>query len=187
MYEPPKLTEDDGYEALRGHVVDKALAARKKHGPLADEQAVRALLADKDVVRFPTTLTFDAGRLRPGEFAYAAPNGLRPADGFTLSVHPHFEHRPEALALLVAYHIPTINYLDVVTNREAELYGAALLGLSVDAYYARLCTLADELGGPAIPEPELPVAEVPAMHSCSCGAGAGSCGGGLTGRPLPES
>ena len=123
MYEPPKLTEDDGYEALRGHVVDKALAARKKHGPALDAAAVLRLLADKEVVRFPTTLAFDASRLQPGEFAFAAANGLRPAEGFTLFVHPHFEHRPEALPLLVAYHIPTINYLDVVTNRESELFG----------------------------------------------------------------
>lgn len=178
MYEPPKLTVDDGYEALRGHVVDKALAARRKHGSLADERAVRALLADKDVVRFPTTLAFDASRLQPGEFAFAASNGLRPADGFTLFVHPHFEHRPEALPLLVAYHIPTINYLDVVTNREAELYGAALLGLTVEDYYARLCALADELGGPSIPEPELPVHEAAATQRCACGSSVGGCGGG---------
>jgi len=176
MYEPPKLTVDDGYEALRGHVVDKAIAARKKHGPLEDERAVRALLADKDVVRFPTTLAFDASRLQPGEFAFAASNGPRPADGFTLFVHPHFEQRPEALPLLVAYHVPSINYLDVVTNREAELYGAALLGLTVEDYYTRLCALADELGGPVIPEPELPVASASTSHACSCGKG-GGCGG----------
>jgi len=174
----PELSENDGYEALRGHVVEKALAARRKHGPEIDAASLARLLADKEVVRFPTTLAFDASRLQPGEFAYAAANGLRPSAGFTLCVHPHFEHRPEALPLLVAYHIPTINYLDVVTNREAELFGAALLGLPVEDYYARLCALADELGGPVIPEPERPEPEpapAAAAHQCACGK-SGGCG-----------
>ncbi|MSR63914.1 MAG: hypothetical protein EXS08_15925 [Planctomycetes bacterium] len=164
----PKLTEEDGYEALRGHVVDKALAARRKYGPELDAAAILRLLADREVVRFPTELAFDASLLQDGEFAWAMPKGEHPSDGFTLIVHSRFEHRPEALPYLVAYHIPTINYLDVVTNREAELYGAALLGLEVDEYYRRLCALADEL------EQAPPVAPEPAAHRCNCGAG--GCG-----------
>ena len=62
-------------------------------------------------------------------------------------MHPLFENRPDDLPLLVAYHVPSINYLDVATHVEAELFGAALLGLSVDDYYARLCELADSIPG----------------------------------------
>jgi len=163
----PELTEEAGYEALRGHVVDKALAARRKYGPQIDAAAVRRLLEDREVVRFPTELAFDASRLQPGEFAWACPKGEHPSEGFTLFVHPRFERRPEALPYLVAYHVPSINYLDVVTSREAELFGAALLGLELDEYYRRLCALADELEH-APPAPE------PSAHRCGCGAG--GCG-----------
>jgi hypothetical protein len=128
-------------------------------------------------VRFPTALAFDAARLQPGEFAWAAPRGERPAQGFTLFVHPHFEQRPEALPALIAYHVPSINYLDVVTGREAELFGAALLGLEIDDYYQRICALADELGAPAeaTTVPEQALEEPAAAASCGCGR-PGGCG-----------
>jgi len=144
-----RLTVDDGYEALRAHVVDRALAARAKYGPTIDAEAIQRLLADPEVVRFPTTLVFDSTHLLAGEFACLLPRGAHPKDGFTLAVHPHFAAEPEALPYLVAYHIPSINYLDVVTNREAELFGAALLGLEVEEYYQRVCAWADRIASSA--------------------------------------
>jgi hypothetical protein len=165
-----QLTEEDGYEALRGHVIDKAVAARRRHGPVIDAGAILRVLSDPEIVRFPTELVFASSALLPGEFACPLPKGEHPKQGFTLAVHELFANQPEALPYLVAYHIPSINYLDVVTNREAELFGAALLGLEVDEYYRRLCALADQLpGGHAVTPP-------PASHSCACGS-SGGCGG----------
>lgn len=164
-----ELTEEDGYEALRAHVVEKALAARRRHGPSIDAEAIRRLLQDPEVVRFPTELVFGSSALLPGEFACPLPKGEHPGDGFTLVVHELFANQPEALPYLVAYHIPAINYLDVVTNREAELFGAALLGLEVDEYYRRVCALADQLPGAH------PAAPAPASHTCACGS-TGGCG-----------
>jgi len=168
------LTEADGYEALRAHLVQKALAARARHGPEIDAAAIRRVLADPEVVRFPTEIAFSSSALLPGEFACPLPKGEHPKDGFTLAVHELFATRPDALPYLVAYHIPSINYLDVVTNREAELFGAALLGLEVDEYYRRVCALADELPARA---PTMPVFHepAPAAHSCACGK-TGGCG-----------
>jgi hypothetical protein len=140
-----KPTEADGKQALRDHVIDKALSARARHGGAVDYPAVLRLLEDREAVRYPTAVAFDAAPLQPGEFAYAEPLGSHPAAGFRLCIHPHFESREEALPLLIAYHIVRINYGDVATREEAELYGAALLGLEVDDYYARLCRLAAEL------------------------------------------
>ncbi len=48
--------------------------------------------------------------------------------------------------LLIAYHIPVINYGTIVEALDAELFGATLLGLEVEAYYQALCELADALG-----------------------------------------
>ena len=66
------------------------------------------------------------------------------------SMHPHFAEpqrcNPDSWS---AYHVVSINYLDVATHEEAELFGAALHGLEIDDYYERVCTLADELGAPS--------------------------------------
>ncbi len=145
----PDLSEEAGQEALRGHVADKALAARERHGPVVDFAAIERLLADPECVRFPTTISFDEAQLRPGEFAWPSPVSGNPKEGFTLFVHPMFKERLDVLPLICAYHVVAINYLDVATNVEAELYGATLLGLPVDEYYERRCELSDELPLPA--------------------------------------
>lgn len=105
------------------------------------------ILGDPEFVRFPVGVRFDDEALLNGEFAYAAALGKRPSEGFCLFVHPCFEAREEVLPLLVAYHVPAINYLDIATNKEAELFGATLLGMRVDDYYEQLCDLADSMPG----------------------------------------
>lgn len=163
------LTEEDGYEALRGHVAERAFLAREKHGPTIDLEVMRQILADPEVMRFPTVLRFDAEELISGEFAWAAPLGDKPSDGFAIVVHPQFEKRLDVLPLLIAYHIVSVNYLDVVTHVEAELFGATLLGLTTDEYYERLCKFADELPGP---KPNFtPVVETSGSCGSSCGCG----------------
>ena len=167
----PMLTEEDGYEALKGHAVDKALLARSRYGPIFDEPSMSKLLADPEVVRFPTVLKFDADSLMPGEFAWARALGESPSDGFALIVHPHFEGHWDVLPMLIAYHIVSINYLDVATQDEAEIFGAALFGLEVIDYYNQLCALADSIPGTALPA-EVTAPATPAATSC----GSGSCG-----------
>ncbi|MFT7668721.1 MAG: hydroxylamine dehydrogenase [Planctomycetota bacterium] len=63
----------------------------------------------------------------------------------TYWVHEKFQARPEALLRLVAYHIPSVNYSDLVASEEAELFGASLLGMALDDYYSEICLLADEV------------------------------------------
>ena len=137
--------QPDAETAFAAHLKAKAAAARLKHGPTIDAAAMKRLLADRAVVRWPAEVCFDAGPLRAGEFAHAQPRGFHPSDGFWLFVHPHFEQRPDDLPLLVAYHIPSINYGSIVEARHAELYGATLLGLDVETYYQALCALADSM------------------------------------------
>ena len=179
------LTEEDGYDALRGHVAERAHLAREKYGPEVDSDAIRRMLADPEVMRFPTVLMFDEDLLIEGEFAWARPLGDRPSDGFALVVHPSFEERPDVLPLLIAYHIVSINYLDVVTHVEAELFGATLLGLETDDYYSRLCALADELPGAEehaarralVAQAEAQEVFADAQPSSGCGSSCG-CGAG---------
>jgi len=179
------LDEGDGYRALREHVVERARLARSRYGPAIDAQTMEKILQDPDVVRFPTRIVFDAEALVPGEFAFARPVGKSARDGFEICIHTHFEDRPELIPLLAAYHVPSINYLDVATRHEAELFGAALLGLDVEDYYTKLCELADAIPGPKGPEfteeigkllqPD--VEPTPAADAGCCGSGSGHGGG----------
>ena len=138
MSSKPELTEEAGYEALRAHLLDRALLARHRYGPGIDQTAILHILQDRDVVRFPTVLRFGTESLYAGEFAHALPLGDAPTDGFALVVHPHFRERPDDIGLLAAYHLVSINYLDVATHEEAELFGAALHGIETDEYYERV-------------------------------------------------
>ncbi len=144
---PPKVTAEDGLRALRDHVVDTARRARQRYGGRIDYATIRRMLGDEQVVRYPVDLRFDADPLEPGEFAYVEPLGTHPAQGFVLYVHPRFRDREELLPLLIAYHLVRVNYGQVATHEEAELFGSTLLGLDRDAYYQKLCDAADEIWG----------------------------------------
>lgn len=138
-------TEHDGLIALRDHLLAKAAEARGRTGGPIDGPGMLRLLEDRAVVRYPTGVRFDAGSLQPGEFAHAEPLGEHPRDGFCITVHPVFERRPEAWPFLLAYHIPPINYGDIASAEDCELFGAALLGLDQETYYQALCGLADSI------------------------------------------
>ena len=138
--------EQEGRDALRGHAAASAHDARAHCGGRVDADAIVRLLDNRRFVRHPVGIRFDASGLEPGEFAFPMPLGEHPSGGFCLFIHPQFEQRPETWPLLISYHIPSINYGDIVTHEEAELYGSTLLGMDIDAYYQSLCALADELG-----------------------------------------
>jgi hypothetical protein len=138
-------TVEDGQQALRDHVREKAMAARLKYGLYIDAETILDMLDDREVVRYPTGVRFDAAPLQPGEFAVAEPLGARPEHGYALFIHPWFQEQPEVWPLLIAYHVVDINYGEIATAAEAELYGATLLGLEIEAYYEALCELADSI------------------------------------------
>jgi hypothetical protein len=139
------LTEHDGRAALRDHVEQKAMDARLSHGLYIDAEQMMRILDDRTVVRYPVGVRFDAAPLEPGEFAFPAPLGDSPAAGYCLFIHPRFEDQPDTWPLLIAYHIPSINYGEIVAHEDAELFGATLLGLEPAEYYRALCELTDSI------------------------------------------
>ncbi len=140
-----KAVAEQAKQAFHEHLVEKATAARFKYGLYIDTDAVLKMLDDETVVRYPTTLVFDASPLQPHEFAYPQPLGFHASDGYALCIHPYFRPQREIWPLLIAYHIPVVNYGNIVEPTEAELYGATLLGIDVEAYYHGLCELADAM------------------------------------------
>lgn len=133
----------DGGQSLREHLLAKAAEARALCGTPVTPAAILGLLGNRAAVRHPVGVRFDAEPLRGGEFACLEPLGPRPSDGYCLFVHPAFEHQDWLLPLLIAYHIPSVNYGPVVTHVEADLYGAALTGMDREEYYRALCMAAD--------------------------------------------
>ncbi|MDP1662458.1 MAG: hypothetical protein Q8L55_11150 [Phycisphaerales bacterium] len=145
----PVPTAEEGKQSLRDHVVRKAMDARHQRGGQIDRAGMMRLLEDRAVVRYPLGVRFDAGPLRPGEFACLESLGERPTDGFCLYVHPVFENVDELIPLLIAYYIPSVNYGEVASHIESELFGSTLLGIEVEEYYTILCSVADTVAGNA--------------------------------------
>lgn len=138
-------TEADGRLALREHIVSKAAEARLRYGLYIDTEAILRMLDDRKVVRFPVGVRFDAGPLEPGEPAFPMPLGEHPGEGYCLFVHPALQGELELLPLVIAYYLAAINYGEIVTHEEAELFGATLLGLETDSYYQAMCEITDGL------------------------------------------
>jgi hypothetical protein len=138
-----RLGEEDARRALREHIIAKAHEARAKHGPVIDRAALVRLLRDPAVTRWPTELRFDAAPLRPGEFGFASPVDGSRSNEWAITLHPRFDPDAEAVPLLAAYHIVSINYGEIASHEEAEEYGSILCGLDREEYYRRVCALAD--------------------------------------------
>lgn len=133
-------------DSLRDHVFEQAVFAHRKHGPVAHDN-LEALLRDPDCVRYPTRLVYEYGEMAPHQFAEP---DLDPRDpqghGRVIYLRPVLRRRPDWVVLAVAYILPAVNYGSVVTDDHCLLYGATLLGLTVDEFYTRICALADWVG-----------------------------------------
>jgi hypothetical protein len=139
------LPPDGARQSLAAHVAARGMEIRAKFGPRIGLPDLRRILADRDCVRYPCELVFNAGPLRAGEAAHPVPKGERPEDGFTLCVHPHFSADPDCVPVLALYQLVLVNYGVFASPQDAENFGAAVLGISRDQYYSRLCALADEI------------------------------------------
>ena len=140
MDEPIDFSEEHARQVLRDHITMIAKRSVEKHGHATTMEVLEKVLADRDVIRRATAWCFDNDMLEAGEFAMAIAKG----DSYVIAVHDLFKDEPEALPILIAYHLATVNYGEHVTEAgEAELFGASLLGMVVDAYYEKVCALVD--------------------------------------------
>ena len=96
-------TEQDGYAALRGHLVGRADACREKYAIEGDHLSWKTLLEifeDRDIVRFPVEVVFTNEGLMKGEFAIPRPKGDKATEGFQLLIRPCFQTDEDALVAL---------------------------------------------------------------------------------------
>ena len=140
-----RLNAQDAERALGDHAHDKGLAIQAAYGPRLSWESLLSLLGDRECVRYPCKIQFDSTQLQAGEFAYPQPLGDQPEDGFVIQVHEHFENRKDDVPALVLYQLVAVNYGKFASDSDAERFGAAALGMEVDAYYDYICRLADEI------------------------------------------
>lgn len=141
-----QLTADDARQSLSAHVAIKGAEIAVKYGPHIGWKELPLILQDRAFVRYPCEIVFDSTQLQPGEFAYPVPKGGKPEDGFAIHVHPVFMTQLQRVAWLVLYQLVLVNYGEFASPADAEIFGAAALGVSQDEYYVALCELADQLG-----------------------------------------
>ena len=134
-------------QALSAQIAEEGAHLQARYGPSIGWQQLRALLQDRDCVRFPCDLLFDAVPLLPGEFAHALAKGLKPEEGYVIYLHPLFEHQLEQVPYLVLHQVVLVNHGDMASADDAETFGALALGLSRDEYFQVLCELSGQIGG----------------------------------------
>jgi hypothetical protein len=132
-------------QTLNAHAASKGAEIFEKYGPCVGWPELLRLLTDRSCVRFPCDIQFAAEPLLPGEFAHPVARAVRPEEGFTIFVHPVYENQLQQVPLLVLYQLVLVNYGEFASRGDAEVFGAASLGLTVEEYYDALCALADQV------------------------------------------
>jgi hypothetical protein len=141
---PHRLTAQDARQSLMDHAAARGREICTRYGPRIEWPQLLELLQDRRCVRYPCEIVFGASGLQPGELARPVAKGERPEDGFRLVLHPRFATRLDRAIGFVLYQLVAVNYGGVASAKEAEVFGASALGLSVEAFYASLCQTADE-------------------------------------------
>lgn len=143
---PPEELERLGQQSLREHLVAQAIVAHQKHGPLLRDK-LEALLSDPDCLRHPVRLVFEFGEMAMHQFGQPDIDWRNTSlDGRVLYLRPVLRDHPDLLPLAVAYMIPLINYGGIIGDEHCLAYGATLLGMTEDEFYAELCSMSDLVG-----------------------------------------
>ncbi|MEW8508506.1 MAG: hypothetical protein AB2598_17565 [Candidatus Thiodiazotropha sp.] len=142
----PKVKKRAGkviHGAVSQHALEKAKEIRHRYGTDIDYQVVLNMLDDRKSVRYPVQVRFATTGIEPGMFANTQPVSDNPEDGYTISLHSYFEHRHHDLPALILYQLVLVNYGDLATANDAEIFGATVLGMDRDAYYEHITSLVD--------------------------------------------
>ncbi len=122
----------------------------EKYGPHIGWNELQRILEDRACVRYTCTVAFDPGPLHKGECAWPKPNSDKPEDGFVIHIHPLFMIQMARVAYLVLYQLVVVNYGEFASSGDAEVFGAAALGMRREEYYQALCEMADLLEGQSV-------------------------------------
>ena len=142
-----RLTAEDASQSLGAHVAARGAEIFEKYGPRIGWNEVLRILEDRTCARYPCKVAFDAAPLQKGECAYCRPNSDKPEDGFVIHVHPLLMMQMDRVAHWVLYQLVVVNYGEFGSSDDAEVFGAAALGISREKYYQGLCQMTVLLEG----------------------------------------
>jgi len=148
VQKPKKVKKRAGkiiHSAVSMHVSEKAKEIHSRYGPDIDYPTVLRILDDRRSIRYPVEIKFVSEGIMPGMFAQTEPISENPDDGYIISLHSHFEDRLDVLPALILYQAVLINYGELATANDAELFGSGVLGMDRDAYYEQIVALTDAL------------------------------------------
>ncbi len=144
-HKPKKRAGKVIHGAVSQHALTKAEEIRARYGPTIDYATVLRMLEDRNSIRYPCRIEFVSDGIEPGLFGKTEPVSEDPEDGYVLSLHAGFKDQTDILPALVLYQSVLVNYGDLATADDAELFGSTVLGLDRDAYYAQIVDLTDQL------------------------------------------
>ena len=133
------------HSAVSNHAIEKAKEIRARYGPVIDYPAMLRIIDDRKSIRYPLKIQFVSDGIEPGLFGKTEAVSETPEDGYIISLHQHFEDQPEVLPALILYQSVLVNYGDLATADDAELFGSAVLDMDREDYYARIVALTDAL------------------------------------------
>ncbi|MES9899656.1 MAG: hypothetical protein ABW148_11610 [Sedimenticola sp.] len=133
------------HSAVSKHVIEKASQIRSLYGPVIDYPTVLRILEDRRCIRYPVRIEFVSDGIEPGLFAKTEAVSEAPDDGYVISLHSYFEDRTDLLPALILYQSVLVNYGDLATAVDAELFGSGILDIERDAYYEQIVALTDAL------------------------------------------
>lgn len=135
------------HSAVTKHAIAKAEDIRSRMGSDIDYATLLSMFDDRRSFRYPVKLQFVTDDIEPGMFGKTEAVSDNPDDGYVIYLHRHFENQAEALPLLILYQSVLVNYGDLATADDAELFGSTLLNMDRDEYYQQIETLTDSLWG----------------------------------------
>ena len=137
------MSDNEAVAALNQHAIEAAERTLAALGGKLDGEKLETFLSNRTCLRLPTELCFDGLGLDAHQFAnpdFLTENGVRRC---LLHIRSQYEVLPDTHAYIVAYMTAAINYGAAASEGLCEQYGAILMGMTVDDFYAAICRIAD--------------------------------------------
>ncbi len=153
-----EATPEELRESMNLHLCQKAQEIIDKYGAVNSLSVLSEIIEDRKFVRYPVSIIFDSTKVDTGLFITTEVNlseqehksedseYVKQVDrSYDFYVHEYFQEQPDKLLPLILYHLPTVNYGDIATYEDSEVFASALLQMPQDDYYQLVCELADSI------------------------------------------
>jgi len=153
-----EATQQELRESMNLHLRQKAQEIIDKYGSMSFD-VLHKVMQDRKFVRYPINIIYDSTRIEDGLFVKSEmklsdqehqpdedDDYIKPIErSYDFFVHECFAGQPDKLLPLILYHLPAVNYGDIATYEDSEVFASALMQMAQDDYYQLVCDLADSI------------------------------------------